>query len=208
MKRLIVVFVDREVREYWFAHSLLPFHLDKAGATSQGEEYVCGQHFDFTESIIEFYSVLNRLRLRWATENEIDNTLNFKPTYSAIVDIALWCGLVPFASVRSVHCIFSSHHSVQPFDQQRPWPAHRFYVSKFNRVQPKKRWNTKIDVYPLWKLFTDSYLNKNYDNRKFSNECAPILWRIWLVFRPRYASFQCKLSRSSISLLDPLYSKM
>lgn len=69
--------------------------------------------------------------LRWAAGDETDHTLTFNPSSSAIVDVGEWNSLVPFASVRSVHHIDRSSHSLLPSNLQKPWPVHQRYVDRF-----------------------------------------------------------------------------
>lgn len=66
--------------------------------------------------------------LSWVTKDGIDHFLNFSLTSSANFDIGESYGLVPFASVRSVHYIVRSNHFVQPICSQKPWSAHPFFV--------------------------------------------------------------------------------
>lgn len=87
----------------------------------------------------------------------MDQTVISNPTSSADIDIGEWYSVVPFASVRWFHHIVISYQSVQPFNQQKTWPAHRFYVdiyqSENENLKQRKNENTLAK-----ELFHDSYM--------------------------------------------------
>lgn len=86
-----------------------------------------------TSPVDEVHRILNCFCLRWATEDNAGQSVQFSPTMSDTVETGEWYGLVPFPSVQSVHQIARSNHSVGLFFPELPWPAHYFYVNRFKQ---------------------------------------------------------------------------
>ena len=120
---------DGVVQKFWFAQTLLLFHLN-----------VPSVEFHKELSLVKFYTctppkdrvdrILDCLCLRWESDNNIDYTAREYKTTNC-VEASENYGLVSFQSICGVAHVVRSNYAIHPFTQQLPWSHHRFYVNRF-----------------------------------------------------------------------------
>lgn len=132
-ERFSVVLVESDGGDFWFSRVMLLFHLRTRSKTEMSGEFALIQYFEITSPIDSVDRVLRCLCLRWATDDEVDLTVNENLSSADIIEVGEWYGVVPFSSVRSVHHIVRSNYCVSSFTSPLPWPLHRFYVNRFHQ---------------------------------------------------------------------------
>lgn len=110
-----IVPVQGEGNLYWFAQTLLYFHVNLHGPNSEETEFVFLQYFDVTFPVDEIDKELYCVCLQRATDAGLDHSINFKTDNTKMIEAGEWYELVTFSSIVSVHYIVRSNYFVSPF---------------------------------------------------------------------------------------------
>ena len=115
----------------WVGHVLLLFHL-KGITNHPAKEYAFVQFMEVTSCLTKVDEVLGCVCLRWATDDNIDHTLDPSTHIRAgHIETAEWYGLVPFDSLIGTVQVLRANIPISPFTSPIPWPLHRFHVNRF-----------------------------------------------------------------------------
>lgn len=131
-KRGTIVLIVIEKRARWFFSIHFLFHLHVQKTNRSPGTFAFRNFFNVTFPIDKVDEILNRLCLRWATENKLEQSAYFNSWICDTVEIEKWYRLELSSFVRLVHQLLRSNHSVETVFSQMPWPAHRFQVNRFS----------------------------------------------------------------------------
>jgi len=122
---------EDDLDAFWVGHVLLLFHLDGI-PHHPAKQYAFVQFMEVTECSTTVDEVLGCVCLRWATEDNIDHTLDPSAHIRAgHIETAEWYGLVPFDSLVGTVQVLRANIPIPPFTTQIPWPLHRFHINRF-----------------------------------------------------------------------------
>jgi hypothetical protein len=118
---------------FWIGQVLLLFHLDDTSITTEPKkQFAFVQFMEVTKCLTTVDEALGCVCLRWATEDNIDHTVDPSTHIRAgQIETAEWYGLVPFDSIVGTVQVLRSNIPIPPFTSQIPWPLHRFHINRF-----------------------------------------------------------------------------
>lgn len=103
-----VASVEFKEQSFCFAQVLLLFYYSTQQNEKMSEEFAFVKFFDLTFSADSIYHILNFLRLRWVTDDEIDHTAGRNLGDSNTIEVVEWYEVVPFSSIQYLHHIVKS----------------------------------------------------------------------------------------------------
>ena len=93
------------------------------------------QYLECTKPLNGLDEKLNCVCLRWATEDEIFNTLkNIEENHNdKFIETGEWFDIVPFNTIASSIHVLRSNFGIAPFTEQLPWPYNRLCTNRLYR---------------------------------------------------------------------------
>ena len=123
------IFMKSSDNEFWFAKTMLLFHLSVPGFNLK-EELAMVKFYTCTPPLDKIDDTLNCICLRWETEENTDYTIPGTEHDNTITATEKY-DLISFQSICGVAHILRSNYAIPPFTEELPWTHHRFYVNRF-----------------------------------------------------------------------------
>lgn len=125
-------------KAFWFSQVLPLLHFITRANNEVSREFAFVRYFEITQCIDNVNRVLNCICLQWAAGEQCNNTVSRNVQANDYFGVRERYVVTTFSSISSTHHIVRSDYCVFPFISQLQWPAHPFYVKKFNQCRQSR----------------------------------------------------------------------